>query len=103
MCIILLPLISPAIYWVAAERHIPVVQTLHNFRLFCPQAMFLRDGKVCEDCLGHLPWRGAVRGCYRGSVVQSSVLAGMVSAHRLLGTWQNKVTRLYSAQPVLPR
>ena len=87
------PLISPAIYWVAAERHIPVVQTLHNFRLFCPQAMFLRDGKVCEDCLGHLPWRGAVRGCYRGSVVQSSVLAGMVSAHRLLGTWQNKVTR----------
>lgn len=87
------PLISPAIYWVAASRHIPVVQTLHNFRLFCPQAMFLRDGKVCEDCLGHFPWRGAVRGCYRGSVVQSSVLAGMVSAHRLLGTWQNKVTR----------
>lgn len=87
------PLISPAIYWVAAERNIPVVQTLHNFRLFCPQAMFLRDGKVCEDCLGHLPWRGALRGCYRGSVVQSSVLAGMVSAHRLLGTWQNKVTR----------
>lgn len=87
------PLISPAIYWIAARYNIPIVQTLHNFRLLCPQAMFLRDGIICEDCLGHLPWRGAVRGCYRNSVLQSAVLAGMVSAHRIIGTWQNKITR----------
>lgn len=87
------PLISPAIYWIAARFNIPTIQTLHNFRLFCPQAMFLRNGRVCEDCLGHLPWRGAVRGCYRSSVLQSSVLASMVSAHRIIGTWQTKVTR----------
>lgn len=87
------PLVSPAIYWVAARYQIPVVQTLHNFRLFCPQAMFLREDKVCEDCLGCLPWRGAIRGCYRNSVLQSSVLASMISVHRLIGTWQNKVTR----------
>ncbi len=88
-----LPLISPAIYWVAQRLNVPVIQTLHNFRLACPQAMFLRDGKVCEDCLGKLPWRGAVHGCYRNSVLESSVLAGMVMIHRALGTWQNKVTR----------
>lgn len=87
------PLISPAIYWVAARLQVPVVQTLHNFRLMCPQAMFLREGKVCEDCLGTLPWRGAVRGCYRDSKLQSTVLAGMVTVHRAMGTWQNKVTR----------
>ncbi len=87
------PLISPAIYWVADRLRVPVVQTLHNFRLFCPQAMFLREGKVCEDCLGRLPWRGALRGCYRESRLQSTVLASMVSLHRGLGTWQNKVTR----------
>nr|WP_315496536.1 glycosyltransferase family 4 protein [uncultured Rhodoferax sp.] len=87
------PLISPAIYWVAARLQVPVLQTLHNFRLMCPQAMFLREGKVCEDCLGKLPWRGAARGCYRGSVLQSTVLAGMVTVHRAMGTWQNKVTR----------
>jgi glycosyltransferase involved in cell wall biosynthesis len=87
------PLISPAIYWVAARLQVPVLQTLHNFRLMCPQAMFLRNGKVCEDCLGKLPWRGAARGCYRGSVLQSTVLAGMVTVHRAMGTWQNKVTR----------
>ena len=87
------PLMSPSLYWAASRGGVQVVQTLHNFRLLCPQAMFLRDGKVCEDCLGELPWRGAVRGCYRGSKAQSTVLAGMVTLHRALGTWQNKVTR----------
>lgn len=87
------PLISPSVYWAASELGVPVVQTLHNFRLMCPQAMFLRNGQVCEDCLGRVPWRGAVRGCYRESRLQSSVLASMVSMHRALGTWQNKITR----------
>jgi glycosyltransferase involved in cell wall biosynthesis len=87
------PLMSPSLYWAASRAGVPVVQTLHNFRLLCPQAMFLREGKVCEDCLGKLPWRGAVRGCYRGSKAHSTVLAGMVTLHRALGTWQNKVTR----------
>ena len=87
------PLISPSLYWAADKAGIPVVQTLHNFRLLCPQAMFLREGKICEDCLGHIPWRGAIRGCYRDSKIQSSVLAGMVTIHRVLGSWQNKVTR----------
>ena len=87
------PLMSPSLYWAANRARVPVVQTLHNFRLLCPQAMFLRNGKVCEDCLGKLPWRGAVRGCYRGTKAQSTVLAGMVTLHRALGTWQNKVTR----------
>lgn len=85
--------ISPAIYWEANRAGVPIVQTLHNFRLLCPQAMFLREGKVCEDCLGKLPWRGALRGCYRDSVAQSMVLASMVTVHRALGTWKNKVTR----------
>jgi glycosyltransferase involved in cell wall biosynthesis len=87
------PLISPSIYWVANRLNIPVIQTLHNFRLLCPQAMFLRNAKVCEDCLGKVPWRGAMRGCYRESVPQSTLLASMITLHRAMGTWQNKVTR----------
>jgi len=87
------PLLSPAIHWAAAEAGVPVVQTLHNFRLLCPQAMLLREGRVCEDCVGRVPWRGAVRGCYRGSVAQSTVLAGMLTLHRGLGTWQRRVNR----------
>lgn len=87
------PLISPALYWAAERAAVPMVQTLHNFRLMCLSAMFLRDGKVCEDCLGRLPWRGVARKCYRESATQSAVLAGMLVLHRGLGTYRNKVTR----------
>lgn len=87
------PLISPSIYWAAAQKRIPVVQTLHNFRLLCPQGTFLRQGRVCEDCLGKPPWRAVLRKCYRNSAPQSAVLAGMLSAHRAAGTYQKRVTR----------
>jgi glycosyltransferase involved in cell wall biosynthesis len=87
------PLISPSLYWAAARAGVPVVQTLHNFRLMCLNALFLRDGKVCEDCMGHVPWRGVVRACYRGSRASSAALAGMLTLHRGLGTYQNKVAR----------
>lgn len=88
-----LPLMSPSIYWVASRAGVPVVQTLHNFRLMCLDALYLREGKVCEDCAGHLPWRGVVRKCYRGSGAASAVLAGMLTLHRGLGTYRNKVSR----------
>lgn len=87
------PLISPSLYWVAAQARLPVVQTLHNFRLLCVNALFLREGKVCEDCVGHLPWRGVMRSCYRGSRTASAALAGMLTLHRGLGTYRNRVAR----------
>lgn len=85
------PLISPSLYWTADRAGVPVVQTLHNFRLMCLNALFLREGKVCEDCMGHLPWRGVTRACYRGSHVASAALAGMLTLHRGLGTYRHKV------------
>ncbi|MDB5727636.1 MAG: glycosyltransferase [Noviherbaspirillum sp.] len=87
------PLISPSLYWVAMRRNVPVVQTLHNFRLLCPQAIFLRDGKICEDCIGKLPWRSVTHKCYRGSAAQSAVVSVMLAAHRALGTYRHHVTR----------
>ena len=88
-----LPLLSPSLHWAAADAGVPVVQTLHNFRLACPQAMFLRDGKVCEECLGRAPLPAVVHGCYRGSRVQSAVVSTMLVTHRVLGTWMHKVER----------
>lgn len=85
--------LSPSIYSAAASLHVPVVQTLHNFRLLCPQALLMRESKVCEDCVGHLPWRGVMHGCYRGSRAQTAALAAAVTVHRALGTWSSKVSR----------
>jgi len=85
------PLVSAAPYWTAAARGIPVVQTLHNFRLLCPQAMLLRDGRPCHDCVGRLPWRAVAHRCYRDSRLQSGVAAGALVLHRLLGSYRHRV------------
>ena len=87
------PLISPSLYSVATRLNVPVIQTLHNFRLICPQATLLRKGVHCEDCVGHLPWRAIVHRCYRNSLSQSAVSSSMIMLHRLLRTWHTKVTR----------
>jgi len=86
-------LVSPSVYWQGSRMGVPVVQTLHNFRLLCVQAMFLHDNKVCEDCLGHVPWRGVVRKCYRDSALQSAAAAAVLGTHRALGTYRHKVAR----------
>lgn len=89
-----LSLVSPSIYWVADKWKVPVVQTLHNFRLLCPQGMLLRDEHVCERCVGKpVAWPAVVHGCYRESALQSAVLAGLVAAHRGMGTYSKKVAR----------
>jgi glycosyltransferase involved in cell wall biosynthesis len=84
----LFPALSPAVIRAAAAEGVPVVMTLHNFRLMCLPATFLRNGRICEDCVGRLPWRGVVHGCYRGSRAQSAVLATSLVLHRRLGTFE---------------
>lgn len=86
-------LVSPSVYWASADAGVPVVQTLHNFRLLCPQAMLLRDGQVCEDCVGRIPWRAVVRRCYRESLSETAVLSGALMLHRTIGTYRTKITR----------
>ncbi len=87
------PLISPSLYAAASRLKIPVVQTLHNFRILCPQAMLLRKGSTCDACVGHLPWRAVVHRCYRQSLPASAITAAMIMLHRLRGTWKNDVAR----------
>jgi glycosyltransferase involved in cell wall biosynthesis len=87
-----LPLISPAAYYAARAEAVPVVQTLHNYRLICPGANFLRDGKVCEACLGKsLPYPALVHRCYRGSRAASGAVVTALAVHRALGTWTDQV------------
>lgn len=86
------PLLSPAVYYAARKEGVPVVQSLRNYRLLCPNALFLRDGRVCEDCLGKaVPWPGVVHGCYRDSRAASAVVAALLAGHRALGTWTRAV------------
>jgi glycosyltransferase involved in cell wall biosynthesis len=86
------PLISPSVYYAAGAAGLPVVQTLHNYRLFCPVAVCFRDGHVCTDCLGRsVPWPAVRHACYRDSRLASATVATMLSIHRLVRTWHRKV------------
>lgn len=86
------PLISPSVYYAAKKQGVPVVQTLRNYRLLCPNALFFRDGQVCEDCLGKfVPLPGVMHGCYRESRVASTAVASMITVHRTLRTWVEMV------------
>ena len=80
-------MVSPAIYRTCREANVPVVQTLHNYRLYCPAATFFRDGHVCEDCVNHGLTRAIAYGCYRNSRTATSSVVLMLSVHRQLGTW----------------
>lgn len=87
-----LPLISPSVYYAAKEQNVPVVQTLHNYRLLCPNALFFRQGNVCEDCLGAtLPLSGVYHGCYRSSRAATGVVAMMNAMHHGMKTWTSVV------------
>jgi glycosyltransferase involved in cell wall biosynthesis len=85
-------LVSPSAYYACQRAGVPVVQRLPNYRLLCPAAAFLRDGQVCEKCLGKsVPCPGVVHACYRGSRAATGMVAAMLAVHRTLRTWARMV------------
>lgn len=96
------PLISPSIYWVCVKEKVPVVQTLHNYRLLCLNSQLFRHnegkaGVLCEKCIARtFKMPGIVRRCYRESLPGSLVVALMLCIHKYMGTWTRKVTTYIS-------
>lgn len=86
------PVLSPAAYAGARAGGAAVVQTLHNYRLMCANALFYRDGHVCEDCLGRrVPWPAVRHRCYRDRRDASAVVAAMQVTHHTAGTYRRGV------------
>lgn len=84
------PLVSPAVF--RAAQGAARVLTLHNYRLFCPAAIPLRNGRICTECMDDRSVIPAIRyGCYRGSRVATVPVAASVALHRRIGTWTRDV------------
>jgi glycosyltransferase involved in cell wall biosynthesis len=84
------PMLSPSIILETDASRIPVVQTLHNYRMLCANALLFRDGAVCTECVGKLlPAGGIVHGCYRGSHVGSAIVTAAFAFHRFRHTWNH--------------
>ena len=77
----------------AAATGVPVVMTLHNYRLGCIGADLFRDGAICTACVGRSPLRGVLHGCYRDSHLQSALHATEVAVTRSRHVLDRSVAR----------
>jgi glycosyltransferase involved in cell wall biosynthesis len=97
------PLLSPSIYAAHHHQNVPVVQTLHNYRLGCAAGTFLRDGRTCELCMGG-DLRPAIRNrCYRDSAVQTQVWCRVMGRGWSQGTFESMVDAYIAPSKVVAR
>lgn len=87
-----LTLVSPSVYYAAFRCNVPVVQTMHNFRLLCPGGSFFMEdegnGHICEQCVSKGLSCAVRNSCYRHSKAQTIVSAAILKIHRMLGTYR---------------
>ena len=84
---------SPSILFAASKHKIPVILTLHNYRLICANALLLRDNKVCELCINKtFPFSGIRYKCYRNSRAETALVTAVTGVHKVINTWKRKVT-----------
>lgn len=82
-----LMMVSPSVFYAAFSSGVPVVQTLHNFRMLCPAGSFFRDNVICEECVEHGMGCAVKHKCYRNSKLQTMVSTAILKIHRFLGTY----------------
>jgi glycosyltransferase involved in cell wall biosynthesis len=86
------PLVSPAVFWVANRHKIPVILTLHNFRLICPSATLFHKNFIYEKSLKSVfPIDAVLKGVYRNSILETAMMALAIGFHHCIGTWRDKV------------
>src|SRR6266581_4675058 len=87
------PLISPSAYAACQDNAVPVVQTLHNYRLICAGALLMREGRPCEDCVGTSLVPAIRHRCYRGSLPATAAVVWMLARNRWRGIYRSSVNR----------
>ncbi len=93
---------SPSVFKAAKEAKIPVIMTLHNFRLLCTGALFLRDNKLCTKCKNKIfPLPGVIHKCFKNSYSKSLVLSAFIGYNKLINTWDTYVDKFIVLTPFI--
>ena len=93
---------SPSVLKAAKDNKVPVVMTLHNYRLLCANGLFLRDDKICLDCKDlTFPYHGIGHGCFQNSKIKSTALVGFIGGAKLIGIWKKYVDRFIVLTPFI--
>lgn len=90
-------MMTPSVYRACHDQGVPVVQSLHNYRMVCANGLLYRDGHVCEDCLTKNFWEGVKHKCFRNSALSTAVMAFQMD--RLWGrkVWTTEVDQYIAA------
>lgn len=91
--------LTPAAISALHDSGVPVVMTLHNYRLICANSTLFRDGQPCESCVGTHPWHGVIHRCYNASALTSLPAAATIAYNRRRGTWQRHVDLFLALTP----
>jgi len=87
---------TPSVYDACRAENVPIVQSLHNFRPFCCNGLFLRDGQICELCQSGNFWHGVRYRCLQSSFLRSSLVSLALARCRQRNVW-HKVNRFVVA------
>jgi glycosyltransferase involved in cell wall biosynthesis len=92
---------SPSVLWAAKFAGAKTILTLHNYRLFCLNAMFFRDGKICMECHTNKNFkRGIEEKCFKSGFF-SKLLANSLTLHWKAGSWTKKIDQFVVINPLM--
>ena len=89
------PLISPSILYIDSIN-VPIVMTLHNYRIFCPAGILMRNNNICTQCIDKksiIP--SVIHGCYKESRIATIPLAVSSATHNTMKTWNKKIDAFF--------
>ena len=88
------PLLTPSIFDACQEDRIPVVLTLHNYRLICPSVYLSKNNKPWELSIQKNPYWTVPYKVYQNSFIGTAIIARMINLHKKRKTWRKKVDRI---------
>lgn len=91
-------MLSPSVYQACRDEGVAVVQSFHNFRLLCSNALLFRNNRICEECIEHKNrWRGVYHGCYKKSRFATAFVVQMLERHWKNDTWTQSIDAYITA------
>jgi len=91
---------SPSIFYLNKKYNIPIIVTIHNFRLICSGSYLLREAKVCDLCVKRrFPWQGIRHACFQNSSIKTTYLTFVTGVHKLFGTWNRRISGYIALTP----
>jgi len=91
----LFPLISPSVLGECRRAGVPVVMTVHNYRLVCPNGLHMVKGRICEKCVGGREYHCVLNRC-EGGLLKSTGYAIRNAFARKMRFFHRNVT-IYAA------